>query len=71
MVCIFYTEKRIQSHSKFLTKKIRKGYKKHQNQHFYAQKPSEIVEKRDEKYSANTQRKVSVESVKTAHFTSH
>ena len=60
MVCILYIGKRIQSHSKVLTKKIRKGYKKHLNKHFYAQKHSEIVEKRDEKCSANTQGKVSV-----------
>ena len=60
MVCILYFDKRIQSHSKFLAKKIRKGYKKHQNKHFYAQKSSELFEKRDEKCGANTQGKVSV-----------
>jgi hypothetical protein len=55
LVCILYFDKRIQSHSKFLAKKIRKGYKKHQNKQFYAQKSSKIFEKRDEKCGANTQ----------------
>lgn len=56
MVCILYFDKRIQSHSKFLSKKIRKGYKKHQNKHFYAQKSSEIFEKRDEKNAVQIHR---------------
>jgi hypothetical protein len=60
LVCILYFDKRIQSHSKFLAKKIRKGYKNIKISIFTLRKCSEIFEKRNEKCGANTQGKVSV-----------
>jgi hypothetical protein len=46
----------MQSHSKFLAKKIRKGYKKHQNKHFYVQKSSELFEKKEMKNAVQIHR---------------
>jgi len=60
LVCILYIDKKIQSHSKVLTKKIRKGYKNIKISIFTLRKCSEIFEKRNEKYDKNTQGKVSV-----------